>query len=106
MPLIRSLASKRCTYIITIILLLSEIMPICSYYILKGLVCIIIIASLGCQPSSYTKCTKLNMHLSCNVKLVSNAKYTYFIYSWVLQSLRLPYLICLRVLYDGYYRKT
>ena len=84
MPLVRSLASKRYTYIIAVILLLSEIMPIYSYYILKGLVYIIIMAPLSRQLSSYTKYTKLNMHLSCDVKSVSNAKYTFLIHFYVL----------------------
>ena len=78
MPPIRSLASKRTAYcfkLVTVILLLGEIMPTYSYYMEKGLVCIIFIAFLGYQPSSYAKCTKLNICLSCNVKLVSNAKY-------------------------------
>ena len=106
MPSIRSLVSKRRAYIIAVILLFSKIMPTYSYCVLKGLVYIIIIAPLGCQPSSYTKCTKLNICLFCNVKLVSNIKYTFLIYFYVLQSLRLPYLICLRVLYDSYYREA
>ena len=49
-------------------------MPTYSCYVLKGLVYIIIIAPLGYQPSSYTKYTKLNIRLSCNIKLVFNAK--------------------------------
>ena len=48
MPFIRSLVSKRCIYIIAVILLLSKIMPIYSYYMLKGLIYIAIIAPLGC----------------------------------------------------------
>ena len=48
MLFIRSLVSKRRTYIIAIILLLSKIMPTCSYYVLKELVYIIIVAPLGC----------------------------------------------------------
>ena len=78
MPFIRSLAFKRTAYcfkLIAIILLLGEIMPTYSYYAEKGLVYIIIIAPLGRQPSFYIKCTKLNMRLSCNIRLVSNAKY-------------------------------
>ena len=43
MPLIRSLVSKRRTYVIAVILLLSEIMPMYSYYTKKELVCVIII---------------------------------------------------------------
>ena len=44
---IKFLASKRRTRVIAIIFLLSEIMPTCSYCVLKGLVYIIIMASLG-----------------------------------------------------------
>ena len=47
MPFIRFLASKRCTYVVAVILLFSKIMPTCSRYVLKGLVCIIIIAPLS-----------------------------------------------------------
>ena len=47
MPSIRSSASKRCTRVVAIILLLDEIMPTYSYCVLKGLVYIIIIAFLG-----------------------------------------------------------
>ena len=50
-------------------------MPTYSYYIEKELVYIVIIAFLGCQPSSYIKYTKLNIHSSYDVRLVSNAKY-------------------------------
>ena len=80
MPSIRSLASKRRACVIAVILLLSEIMPTYSRYVLKGLVYIAIIALLGRQPFSY-------------------AKYAFFIYFCVLQSLQLLYLICLRVLF-------
>ena len=84
MPSVRFLASKCYTYIVIIIFLLSKIMPTYSYCVLKGLVYIAIIASLGCQPSFYTKCTKLNMRLSCNIKSVSNTKYICFIYPYIL----------------------
>ena len=106
MPFIRSLAFKRRAYIITVIFLLSEIMPIYSRCVLKGLVYIIIIAPLGCQPFFYTKCTKLNMRSSCNVRLVSIAKCMCFMCSCVLRSLRLFYLIYFRVLYNSYCRET
>ena len=106
MPLVRSLVSKRYAYVIAVILSLSKIMPTYSCCVLKGLVCIIIIAPLGHQPFSYTKCTKSNIYLSCNIKSVSNAKCVYFIYSYILQSLQLPYLICLRVLYNSCCRET
>ena len=75
MPPVKSLAFKYCAYIVLVILLLGEIIPIYSYCIKKKLVYIIIIAFSSHQPSSYIKCTKLNMHSSCNIKLVSNAEY-------------------------------
>ena len=75
MPFIRSLASKRCAYVIAIILLLSEIMPTYSRCVLKGLVYITIAVPSGHQPSFCTKYTKLNMRSSCDVKLVFNTKY-------------------------------
>ena len=81
MPFIRSSASKRLTYyfkLVAVILLLGEIMPTYSCYMEKGLIYIIIIAPLGRQPSSYTKYTKSNIYLSCNVYLVSNAKCIFF----------------------------
>ena len=100
------MASKRRAHVVAVILLLSEIMPTYSCCVLKGLVYIAIIAPLGRQPSSYTKYTKSNMRLSCDVRLVSNAKYTCLIHSYILRSLQLPYLICLRVSYNGYYKET
>ena len=78
MPFIRFLVSKRRTYIISIILLLSKIMPLYSCYIEKKLVYIIIAALFSRQPFSYVECTKLNIYLSCNIRLVSNTKYLYF----------------------------
>ena len=76
MPFVRSLASKYCTYIVAIILLLSKIIPTYSYYILKGLVYIVIISPLSRQLSSYMECIKSNIYLSCDIRLVSTAKYT------------------------------
>ena len=73
---IRSLVFKCCARIVVIILLLSEIMPTYSRCVLKGLVYVVIIAPLGCQPSFYAKYTKLNIHSSCDIRLVSNTKYT------------------------------
>jgi hypothetical protein len=67
MPFIRSLASKRYAYIVILILLLSEIMPTYSHYVVKGLVYITITAPFSQQPFSYSKCTKLNIYSSCNV---------------------------------------
>ena len=70
MPFIRSLASERRTYEVAVILLLGEIMPSYSYCDEKKLVYIIIIAPFSRQPSFYFKCTKLNIHLSCNIKYI------------------------------------
>ena len=84
MSFVRSSASKRRAYVVAVILLLSEIMPTYSCCVLKGLIYIAIIAPLGHQPSSYTKCTKLNMRSSCDIKLVSNTKCVYLICSCVL----------------------
>ena len=84
MPLIRFLVSKRHTCIIAVILLFSKIMPIYSCCVLKGLIYITIIALLGRQPSSYIKCIKLNIYLSCDVRSVSNTKYIYFMHFYVL----------------------
>ena len=84
MPFIRFSASKHCTYIVTVILLLSKIMPTYSRCVLKGFVYIIIIAPLSRQSSFYIKCTKLNIHLFCNIRLVSNAKYIFLIRSYIL----------------------
>jgi hypothetical protein len=47
MPPIRSLASECLAYhskLVAVILLFNEIMPSCSYYAKKGLVCVIITA--------------------------------------------------------------
>ena len=106
MPLIKFSASKRCAYIVAIIFLLSEIMPTYSCCVSKGLVYITIIAPLGRQPSSYAKYTKLNIRSSYNIRSVFNAEYIYLIRSYVLRSLQLFCLICLRVSRDSYCKKT
>ena len=101
MPLVRSLVSKYYTYVVAVIFSLSKIIPTYSCCVLKGLIYIAIIALLDYQPSSYAKCTKLNIYLSCNIRSVSNAKYMFLIYFYILRSLQLFYLICLRVLYNS-----
>ena len=106
MPPIRFSASKCRAYVVAVILLLNEIMLTYSHCVLKGLVYITIVAPLGRQSSSYTKCTKLNIRLSCDVRLVSNTKCVFFIHSYILQSLQLLYLIYLRVLYDSCCKKA
>ena len=77
MPPIRSSTSKRRTYIVAVILLLSEIIPTYSCCVLKGLIYIIIIALSSRQPSSYIKCTKSNIYSSYDIRLVSITKYIY-----------------------------
>jgi hypothetical protein len=80
MPPVRFLAFKRYAYIVALILLLSEIMPTYSHYIVKGLVYIIIAALFNQQPSSCFKCIKLNIYSSCDIQLVSTDKCAYYIY--------------------------
>ena len=87
MPPIRSLVSERAARrfkLVAVILSLGEIMPTCSRCTEKGLVYIAIMAPLGRQPSSYAKYIKLNIHSSYNVRLVSNAKYAFLIYFYIL----------------------
>ena len=67
MPFIRSLASAYYSWLVSLILSVSKTMPLYSCCAEKGLVCIIIITLFSCQPSSYFKCTKLNMRFSCNI---------------------------------------
>ena len=83
MPPVRSLAFKRAAYcfkLVAVILLLSKIIPTYSYCVEKGLVYIIIIAPLGCQPSFYIKYTKSNICLSCDIRLISNAKCMFLVH--------------------------
>ena len=84
MPPIKSSISERCAYIVTMILLLSKIMPTYSRWVLKGLVYIIITALSNRQPSFYTKCTKLNIRLFCDIRLVFNTKCIYFMRPYIL----------------------
>ena len=87
MPFIRSLTSKRLTYyfkLVTVILLLSKIIPTYSCYIKKALVYVAIIALFSCQLSSYTKYIKLNIHSSYNICLVLNTEYIFLIYPYTL----------------------
>ena len=70
MPFIRSLASKHSTYcskLVAVILSFSEIIPIYSCCVEKGLVYIIITALFSYQPSLYTKCIKLNIYSLYNI---------------------------------------
>jgi hypothetical protein len=78
MPPIRSLASERRACTVAVILLLGEIMPSCSRCEEKKLVCIVITAPSGRQPSFCVECIKSNMCSSCNVRLVSDAECSWF----------------------------
>ena len=80
MPPIRSSISKRCALLATSISLNREIMSSYSHYTKKGLVYIIITDLSGRQPSSYTKCTKLNIYTLYNVRSVSLNKYAFSYY--------------------------
>jgi hypothetical protein len=50
-----------------------------SRYAKEGLVYIALVSPLSWQPSLYSKYTKVNIQLSCNVRSTSNTKYTFFI---------------------------
>jgi hypothetical protein len=79
MPPIRSLVFKHLAHrfkLVVVILLLSKIM-LTYYCYTKGLVYITIAALSSYQPFSCSKCTKLNIHLSCNICSMFNAKYIY-----------------------------
>ena len=83
-PFVRSSAFKRRLRLVLLILSLGEIIPSYSYYIEKRLSYIIISVFFSRQPSFYIKCIKLNIYLSYNVKLVSNAKYIYLMHFYIL----------------------
>ena len=71
-------------------------MPIpCLRYACKGLFYITILVLSGCQPSSYSKCIKVNMRLLYDVREISNTKYARYI---TLFTFLVPYLIYFRVL--------
>ena len=90
-----SIASICYTALIALILSINKIIPSCFYCVKKGLVCIIIVALSSRQPSSYTKCTKVNMYSSYNICSISNTKCIYYL---TLYSLLVSYLIYCRVL--------
>jgi len=68
------------TYMVTFILLSSEVILLYSHCAKERLVYIAIMAPSSRQPSSYSKCTSANIQSSYNVYLVSNAKYIFYIY--------------------------
>ena len=77
MPPIRLSMSKRRALLTASISLDGEIISPCSCCAKKGVVCIIIINPFGYQPFSYTKYTKLNARVLCNVRLILLNKCTF-----------------------------
>ena len=77
MPAVRLIAFKYHALLISSIALNSEIKSPYSYYAKKGLVYMAIIDPFSHQPSSYSKCTKLNTHVLYNVHSVSLNKYIF-----------------------------
>jgi len=68
---------KHYLYTVSLILLLGEVIAIpYSYCVKEGLSYIAIVSPFSCQPSSYSKCTYVNMRLSYNIYFISNTKYT------------------------------
>ena len=84
MPPIKSLASERRLRLISLILSLGKIILLYFYCMEKRLSYIIILAPFSREPFFYTKCIKLNIRSSCNIRLVSKTKYMYFIHSYIL----------------------
>ena len=80
MPAVRSLVFEHYTLLTSSITYNGEIMSPCSYYIKKGLVCVIITDFSSYQPSFYSKYTKSNICVLYNMRSVSFNKYIFFIY--------------------------
>ena len=79
MPFIKFLAFKRYILLAIFISFNREIISPYTRYIKKGLVYIIIISPISCQPSSYSKCIKANTYLLYNMRLVPFNKYRFFL---------------------------
>ena len=79
-PAVRLTVFKYYTLFTSSIALNSEIISPCSYCTKKGLVCVAIIDLSNYQPSSCSKCTKLNTRVLYNVHSVSFNKYMFFTY--------------------------
>ena len=80
MPSIKSFTFEHYALLIISISLDREIMSPYSYYIKKGLVYIIITDFSSHQPFFYTKYTKLNTYILCNIRSVSLNKYIFLSY--------------------------
>jgi len=71
-----SLTACRVRTIAAILSLSKIILSLYSRCLKEGLVYIVLASPSSRQPSSYLECTKVNICLSCDVRFVSNAKYT------------------------------
>ena len=80
MPTVRFLVFKCCALLTSSITYNSEIISPCSHYMKKGLVYIIIVDPFGYQPSSCSKCTKLNTRALYNMQSVPFNKYAFLVY--------------------------
>ena len=78
MPAVKLIVFKYCALFTSSIALNSEIISSCSYYAKKGLVYIVIADPSSYQPSSCSKCIKLNTYMLYNMRLVSFNKYIFF----------------------------
>ena len=78
MPAVRLTVFKHYTLFTSSIALNGEIMSPCSYYIKKGLVCVMITKPFNHQPSFYSKYIKSNTRVLYNMRSVSLNKYTFF----------------------------
>ena len=77
MPTVRLIVFKYYTLFTSSIAFNSEIISPCSYYVKKGLVYITITDLSSRQPSSCSKCTKLNTYILYNMRSVSLNKYIF-----------------------------
>ena len=78
MPTVRLTAFEYYTLLTSSIALDGEIISPCSYYIKKGLVCVMITEPSSHQPSSCSKCTKSNTYVLYDVRSVSFNKCIFF----------------------------
>ena len=95
MPPVKSSASRCRNKLVSLIFSISKVMPSCSHYIERGLLCVIIVSPSSRQPLSCAKYTTINIHSSYNIHLVSDAEYKHLI---AYLSRCMPCLICSRVL--------
>ena len=80
MPAIRLIVLEHRALLTSSIALNGEIINPCSHCIKKGLVYVAIADLSSRQPSSYSKCIKLNTYASYDVHSVFFNKYYFFAY--------------------------